>query len=256
MSRWVLIAICFAALALKAGQSPDALTAGIAEFRAAYQAWDVARFAAAAEMFRHTTTNKAASVTNFYWLGVAQFHRLLHLQNSLGSKTNKVAAAVALDAAIEALTAAVKLDERHAETHALLGTLYGMKINDSLLRAVRFGPRVAKHRQKALEFGAANPRVQYLLGMCEFHTAKKEAAWREALATLLGAEKLFTAEAKTAPGPLDARWGRDSCLTFIGRSYEMTGQADHAGEYYRKALTLHPADHVAKAGLQRVEGKK
>lgn len=256
MSRWVLIAICLVALTVKADGPPDALTAGVAEFRAAYQAWDVARFVAAAEMFRQTTTNEAASVTNFYWLGVARFHRLLHLQHAPGSETNNAAAAAALDAAIEAMAAAVKWDEHHAESHALLGTLYGMKINDGLLRAVRFGPRVAKHRQKALEFGAANPRVQYLLGMCQFHTAKKEAAWREALATLLGAEKLFTAEAKVSPGPLDPRWGRDSCLTFIGRSCELLGQADQAGEYYRKALTLHPADHVAKAGLLRVERKK
>ena len=127
--------------------SNDLSAAGVAEFTAAYQAWDGARFAAAAELFRRATTNAPANVTNFYWLGSAQFHRMLQLQNCPGSSTNKAAATAALDAAVAALLTAVKLDERHAESHALLGTLYGMKIDGNLIRGARFGPRVAKHQE-------------------------------------------------------------------------------------------------------------
>lgn len=256
MNRWILISFCLAAPALKASQLPDGLTAGVAEFRAAYHAWDGARFAAAAEIFQETTKGKAASATNYYWLGVAQFHRLLHAQNSPGNETNKGTATAALDAAVQALTVAVELDDRHAESHALLGTLYGIKINDGLLRALRFGPRVAKHRKKALEFGAKGPRVQFLLGMCLFHTATNAEGYREARATLLAAEKLFEAESITAASPLEPRWGYDSCLTFIGRCHEVLGQPAQAADYFRKALALHPADNVAKAGLERVKGKK
>ena len=150
----------------------------------------------------------------------------------------------------------MKLDERHAESHALLGTLYGMKIDGNLLRGARFGPRVQKHQKQALEFGADNPRVRYLLGTCQFHTAKKPAAQREALATLLAAEKLFAAEAQRPAGPLEPRWGRSSCLTFIGRTYELLGQRTEAADYFRKALAQHPADHLAKEGLARVTEKK
>ena len=63
-----------------------------------------------------------------------------------------------------------------------------------------------EHQELALKHGASNPRVQYLLGMCQFHTAKKPAAWQEALTTLLKAEKLFEAEAKTPP-PRSTRAG-------------------------------------------------
>jgi tetratricopeptide (TPR) repeat protein len=230
--------------------------AGIKEFTAAYQTWDGARFAVAAELFRRATTNAPSNVTNFYWLGAAQFHRMLQLQNAPANRTNGAAARAALDAAVDALTLAVKLDERHAESHALLGTLYGMKINGSLLRAARFGLRVAKHQELALKHGASDPRVQYLLGMCQFHTARKPAKWQEALKTLLGAEKLFEAEAKTASAPLDPRWGYDSCLTFIGRTYELLGQRKEAVEYFRRALAMHPADHLAKEGLKRVSEDK
>jgi tetratricopeptide (TPR) repeat protein len=257
MIRFGSILMLCSALLAHAESAADKLTAaGIAEFTAAYHAWDGTRFAAAAETFRRATTNASATATTFYWLGAAEFHRMLQLENSPGSETNKAASAAALDAAVDALTTAVKLNERHAESHALLGTLYGMKINGNLLRGVRFGPSVAKHQSAALKSGADNPRVQYLLGMCRFHTAIKPAAWRETLATLLAAEKLFEAEAETAAAPFAPRWGHDSCLTFIGRTYELLGQPKDAADSFRKALAIHPQDHVAQDGLKRVAAKK
>ena len=181
---------------------------------------------------------------------------MLQLQNAPANPTNAPAAEAAMDAAVDALKTAAKLCPGHAESQALLGTLYGMKINGSVVRAAWFGPRLTKHRDQALEFGAADPRVQYLLGMCQFHTAKKPAAWRETLTTLLAAEKLFAAEAEIAGGPLEPRWGRSSCRTFIGRTYEALGERAKAAEYFRKALAEHPVDHLAKDGLKRVTEKK
>jgi tetratricopeptide (TPR) repeat protein len=237
----------------RANENSDRLMAtGVKEFTAAYKDWDGQRFGAAAELFVQASTRAPASCTNYYWLGAAEFHRMLQLRSLSTPTTNMLAADAAMEAALAALETAVKLDERHAESHALLGTLYGMKINGNLLRAARFGPRVAKHQNKAMEFGSQNPRVRYLLGTCQFHTATKPAAQREALATLLAAEELFAAEAQRAAGPLDPRWGRSSCLTFIGRTYEQLGQRTEAADYFRKALAEHPADHVAKAGLARV----
>ena len=245
-----------AGLARANENSDHLLVAGIKEFTAAYKDWDGQRFGAAADLFRQATTNAPASCTNYYWLGAAEFHHMLQLQNRPASTTNTVAAAAAMDAALAALETAVKLDEGHAESHALLGTLYGMKINGNLLRAARFGPRVAKHQKKAMEFGAQNPRVRYLLGTCQFHTAKRPSAQQEALATLLAAEILFATEARRVGGPLEPRWGRSSCLTFIGRTYEQLGQRAAAADYFRKALAEHPVDHMAREGLARVAEKK
>jgi hypothetical protein len=257
MNRWLAILTLLTTLLARADGLADKLaTAGVAEFTAAYQTWDGARFGAAAELFRQACTNAPTSSICFYWLGAAQFHRLLQLRGLPASRTNTLAADAAMDAALGALEIAVKLDERHAETHALLGTLYGMKIDGNLLQAARFGPRVVKYQKKALELGAENPRVRYLLGTCQFHTAKKPAAQREALATLLVAEKLFAAEAQRTTGPLEPRWGHSSCLTFIGRTYELLGERAKAEDYFRRALALHPADHVAKEGLARVTEKK
>ncbi len=254
MSHWLFILAMLSTLFVRAESPADKLAlAGVAEFTAAYQAWDDGRFAAAAELFRQASTNRTDSSTNFYWLGVAHFHRMLQLQNQPETATNKAAARGDMDAALAAFVRAVKLDPRHPESHALLGTLYGMKIDGNLVRAAWFGPRVEKHRKAALEFGAQNPRVLYLLGTCQFHTAKKPAALREALATLLKAEKLFEAETKVAPGPLDPRWGYATCLTFVGRTYELLNQPKEASEYFRKALARQPSDHLAQAGLARVK---
>ncbi len=229
--------------------------AGIAQFTEADRAWDADRFAVAVEMLKRAASNRTNNVTNHYWLGVALFHRALCLQHSPGASTNKPIAEATLGTAVEALARAVELDNRHAESHALLGTIYGMKIDGNLARAAWFGPRVQKHRKAAMKFGADNPRVVYLLGTCQLHTAKKPAALREALATFRKAKQLFEAEAKVIPGPLDPRWGYASCLTFIGRNYELLGELEEAAAAYRCALVERPADHLAKEGSKRVAQK-
>jgi len=257
MTHWLAILLLSAARLFSADMATAKLAlAGVTEFTAAYQAWDGARFSAAAELFRQATTNGTPSATNFYWLGVAHFHRMLQIQNQPAPATNLADASTAMDAALASLNRAVKLDPRHAESHALLGTLYGMKIAGNLVRAAWFGPRVEKHRKAAVEFGAENPRVRYLLGTCQFFTAKKPAAWREALATFLAAENLFAAEAQRSVQPLEPRWGCASCLTFIGRTYELLDQRKEAADYYRKALARQPSDHLAEEGLARVAAKK
>jgi tetratricopeptide (TPR) repeat protein len=257
MRRWLPLLMLLPAVLAQADNRVDKLAAaGVEEFIAAYQAWDGARFGAAAELFREACTNAPGSSTNFYWLGAAQFHRMLQLQTPSFERTNQHAADAAMDAALAALNTAVKLDERHAESHALLGTLYGMKIDGNLFRAARFGPQVQKHCRQALEFGAENPRVRYLLGTCQFHTAKKPAAQREALASFLAAENLFRAEAQRAAGPLEPRWGYSTCLTFIRRTYELLGERARAADYVRQALAQQPTDHLSKEGLARVAEKK
>lgn len=243
---------------LSAGAAAPAdqlMISGTTEFAAAYADWDADRFGAAARLFQQASTNQPVSSTNFYWLGVAHFHQMLQWQNAPGAATNRPAVQATLDAALEAFTQAVALEDRDAESHALLGTLYGMKIKGSLARAAWFGPRVVKHRDRAIACGPDNPRVRYLTGMAQFHTAAKPQEHRAALTTLLAAAKLFDAEAQRPPAPLEPRWGRSSCLTFIGRTYEGLGQPDQAAGYYQKALEAHPADHLARAGLGRVQKK-
>ena len=244
--------LCTALLAQADERAHRLVGAGVAEFNAAYQAWDGARFAAASDLFRQALSNAPAFSVAFYWLGASEFHRMLHLEAVSAGRARKSDIDAAREAALAALSRAVQLDERHAESHALLGTLYGMKIGGSLVRAVQYGPRVQKHCKKALELGADNPRVRYLTGTCQFHVAKNAAARREALATFLEAETLFAIEARRPAEPLEPRWGRSSCRTFTGRTYELLGERAEAADAFRQALAEHPSDHRAREGLERV----
>lgn len=257
MFRVFTILLLLTASVSQAETTADKFTAaGIPEFTNAYRAWDGQRFKAATKLFREGSKEPSATAVNFYWLGVGEFHRLLQLLGLPSSASNKTAATATLEAAVAALTRAVELDASHAESHALLGTLYGMKISENILSAAWLGPRVQREQSLALADGADNPRVQYLLGMARFHIALGTSSRREALATLLRAEKLFAAEAKIPPKPLEPRWGHDSCLTFIGLSYEKLGQRAEAETYLRQALAMHPEDGLAQAGLARVTKEK
>ncbi len=249
MIRNVILLLLVGASITRADPSADALTAaGIAEFSAAYQVWNCERFGKAANLFHQAEVKSPASAINRYWRGVALFHRMLQLK----STSNHTAAHATMDEAINSLESAVKFDAGHAESHALLGTLYGMKIDGGMVRAIRYGPTVQKHQQAALKYGPSNPRVHYLLGTGQFHTAKDEPARRVALKTLQAAEKLFLAEAKHPAKDFEPRWGYSSCLTFIARTYESLGHKKQSAEYYQKALAIHPIDHAAKEGLARI----
>jgi len=243
-----ILAAAMIARADEAGDNPA--LEGIARFNAAYQAWDAGGFAGAAGDFRRACEKNPGSAVNCYWQGAAHFHRMLHFKNRPEPDARNADAA--MEQAIAALETAVKLDPRHAESHALLGTLYGMKIQGGVLRAIRFGPRVQDHQKQALRHGPRNPRVRYLLGAGLFHTARDEAGRREALATLLAAEKLFLAEAESPPAPLEPRWGLGSCRTFIGRACLSLGDETKAAAYLRKALADHPNNHIARAELAKI----
>ena len=75
-------------------------------------------------------------------------------------------------------------------------------------------------------------------------------AFRTALATLQDAEKWFAAESAAPPAdPTAPRWGASSCLTFIGRCHLALGDRKQAAAYFRKALAMHPGDHIARSEL-------
>ena len=235
-----------------ADENSDQLTIiGVKEFTAAYQEWDAAGFGKAAKLFDQACRQAPELGTNAYWQGVAEFHRLLYLLGTPEPQTNRSEAAKTLNTTIAALTRAVTLNERDAESHALLGTVCGMSIAMSPPRALWLGPRVSKHQRKALQYGPANPRVQYLLGMSHYHAGAFGGGKKEALACLLKAEKLYAEEARNPAGPLEPRWGRGSCLAFIGKTYDALGQPANAEKYFRRALELNPQDRLARGELEK-----
>lgn len=249
---WVMMAM-LAVSGLRAEQAPcEALIRGVNEFARAYRDWDGAGFQMSARSFETAVQQDPDSVLARYWLGVTQFHLVLWLRHPSGSWADAPPEGPVLEAAIETLREGMRLDPEQAEIHALLGTLYGMKAEGGLGRALWLGPRIERHKRWALAHGADNPRVQYLLGVCRFHTARKPADWQETLAILRKADTLFTAEGDGPAGPTEPRWGHPGCLTFVGLAHERLGNAPEAAVCFRRALELQPVNRLAREGLQRL----
>lgn len=256
MFRPLLAALLVSGPILSAEDLPaDPASVGVAEFNAAYKAWSAEGFAAAADLFGKAAKQQPASAAYKYWQGISQFHRMLQIESQPRGKENPKAR-IAMDAAVSAFEEALKLDAEHAECHALLATLFGMKIHNNMLSAVRFGTKLQQHQKEAVRFGAKNPRVQYLLGVGLVHTAKDDESKRKALDTLLAAEKLFAKEADQAVDPLSPRWGSFSCRTFIGVAYKMLGRNTEAVDYFNRALAEQPSDHIARQELAAITTKE
>ena len=101
MRVWVFMLMMVAALGMQAEERAEKLAAaGVAEFQAAYEAWDGTGFAAAAELFQQAASHVPTSSSYHYWLGVAHFHHLLQLQTQPGASTQTPAARAAMDAAL------------------------------------------------------------------------------------------------------------------------------------------------------------
>lgn len=251
-----MIRICtavFAACLAVAAANPESdgtTAAGIRLFEEAYRDWS--DFARPVEVFARATTQDLRSAEARYWLGVAYFHRMLHFRHTgnPGQYANQESAA--REAAIQEFEKLLEISPDHAEGHALLGTLIGMKIDGGMLRALRYGPSLQKHQSEAYKHGSKNPRVRYLIGVGLFHMADDADGWRKALGELRAAEVLFQREAGQPRTPLGPRWGASSCQTFIGLAHEKLGQHGDAVAAFRRALAAHSNDHLARAGLARL----
>lgn len=228
------------------------LQEGIATFRDAYRAWDTAKFWNASRDLRKSALAHPKSAAAHAWLGTAHFHRMLQIHSRPMTPHLSAAAASDREAAIDAMEKAVQLDVRQAEAHAILSTLYGMKI-EGIMSGIRYGSRVQKHMKLAQQHGANNPRVQYLLGAGRMRTAEKQDQRFEALKSLLLAEALYEAEAMHHRKAHEPAWGRDACLAFIGEAFSQLHKPDKARDYYRKSLIERPNNRMAKEGLLRLK---
>lgn len=255
MFRLLLAALLVSGPLVSAENMPeDPANGGVVEFNAAYKAWSAEGFAAAADLFGKAARQEPTSAVYKYWQGISEFHRMLQIESQPGGKENPNAK-TAMEAAATAFEEALELDADHAESHALLATLFGMKIHNNMLSAVRYGPMLQQHQKEAVRLGTKNPRVKYLLGVGLVHTAKDDEAKRKALDTLLAAEKLFAEEAAQPGDPLSPRWGAGSCRTFIGVAYKMLGRNAEAVDYFNRALAEQPSDHIARQELAAITTK-
>lgn len=231
----------------------DALKMGIEQFRAGYEAWDAAQLIEAASTLESACGPDSAGPSGCYWLGVARFHVLLHRRSQAEGPLPDEEFEPLADAVHESLENALDIDAEDAESHAILGTLLGMEIAQGTRSGFWGGRALQKHHKLALQYGADNPRVQYLLGVSRIRANKGPEIEEEGLQALLKAELLFVEERGSERSDLLPDWGYDQTLLFIGETYRDRGMKDTARAYFNKALEVNPARERARRGLRSLE---
>jgi tetratricopeptide (TPR) repeat protein len=142
-----------------------------------------------------------------------------------------------LEQAEESLEASLKLGPR-AETYALLGSVYGLKIGENPALGAALGSRIDDLQERARALDAENPRVLLLEGIGDFFTPE---AYGGGIAPARSAlERAAAAFQTDAPPPPEPRWGRADVHVWLGQVHQAEGDVELAREQYQKALAIDP----------------
>lgn len=239
-----------------AGASPSvpSVPSLVDEVREAILRWEFAALKDAAERLREATPkDDREAFARDYWFAAAQFHTVLIYTEPRPRDTSPSGESLkALSrTASDALKRVLAKDPKNADCHAMLATLYGLRIQASPLSALSLGPRLTRHRKAIDKADSDSPRATYLEGVGRLKNAKNPAAVSVALNILLNAEKLFASAAEKQRDTLAPDWGRAHNSMFIGEAYEKLGRPDKALEWYRKSSEAAPHPERAKEGIER-----
>jgi len=174
------------------------------------------------------------------------------LQLAIGARREKDATRAG-EACIAALDAAVKLEPKFAEAHALQSACYGYLANLGGFTAIRNGSRSGKSIAAALALEANSPRIRLVDGFGVYFRprfvggdpVKGCQRFREAAAGFDAAGPGGAA----APGGID--WGAAEAQLWAGRCARDAGDAATARRYFERALALAPGFIAARKALGR-----
>lgn len=145
------------------------------------------------------------------------------------------------------LEAALKVNPKNAEAHALLSSVLGSEIGLAPVRAMVLGPQSSMERDTSLRLEPSNPRVLLLAGTNLFHTPEMYGGGAEKAEPLLRrALQAFAAEPAQRPWP---NWGRFDAHIWLGQVLEKVNKRDAARAEYEEALKLAPQSGYVRAIL-------
>lgn len=158
---------------------------------------------------------------------------------TLTMNDNKSKAKDYIDEAIKYAEKAVDLHGNSAESLALLGTIYGVKITFDWNNAVALGPKSNQVIAEALAIEPGNPRVLLQAGINKMFTPEFFGGSKtEAFKLFVKAADAFNTYKVT--DSLKPDWGKLQSLAWLGRSYEEQKDYAKAVSFYKKALSENP----------------
>lgn len=241
-------------LALASGADAEPVSAGslaesVAHFSVAYRTWDTNGFEAALGEFLAAADASPKSPARSYWAAVSAFNLCVALQPQTGTSAR---VSSYLDCGMTNALSVIDVAPRHAEGHALLATLLGMRMGETG-GGLREGMRLWRHQRAALKHGATNPRVQYLVGAGYLRAPGRGRSPEKAVAFLQRADALFIAETGTVESVASPTWGHPSCLLLLGEALEATGGRAKALAAYRRAAELQPGAERIRQRLRALD---
>jgi len=192
---------------------------------------DGAALTRAQDYFGKLTRQNADRALFFYELARVNFYRC-EAYSAHGDKKN---AEHALDAAIENVQQSLKLNEKSADAHSLLGDLYGRKISFgmAMFAGPKFGPKSQAEDQRALELDGNNPRVFASLGRRYLNAPK-----------MFGGDVEKAIESFRKSTQLDPRF--DETYVWLAIALRKKGDATGADQDLQEALRLNPRSMFAR----------
>lgn len=239
----VLIPLSFCASCL-AAQAADPAKAADPEMEQGLHLLDEGRttlsdsaLTQARDFFTHLTQQHPDNAVSFYELARVNFYRC-EAYVSHGDKKNGERA---LDTAIENALQSIKLNDKSADAHSLLGDLYGRKIafGMPMFSGPKFGPKSQAENKRALELDANNPRVFASWGR-EYLNAPK----------MFGGDLDKAIESFRKSTQLDPNF--DETYVWLAIALRKKGDAAGADQALQQALKLNPRSAFA----QQIAAKK
>ena len=152
---------------------------------------------------------------------------------------NKTQAAQYIDEAINYADKTLRVNSKSAETLALLGTIYGIKISLDNQDMMVYGPKSNQVIAQALALAPDNPRVLLQAGINKMYTPEFYGGSKtEALRLFAKAVSIF--DSSSGMDSLKPDWGRLESLAWLGRCYAEQKDFAKAVGVYKKALSENP----------------
>ncbi len=148
-------------------------------------------------------------------------------------------------------------DPNDSNAHAMLTVIYGLKISENPLSAIKNGRKLLNHRNSALQKIDSNPRVSLLEAISQIHRSNTHEKQTGALELLLKSEQLFDQELKKKASNDDSvfSWGYTMNQIFLAETYEKIGNNLLALKYFNKSKELSPNLIRAIDGVDRCKAK-
>jgi len=186
----------------------------------------------------------------YYFVGLSDYR----LANYCRSKSRDDDYERYVNDGIDQLKKSLELKKNVADTHALLGSLYGLKIT-GMASSFIYGPKSAGCLEKAIELDSTNPRVYLISGISnkykpDMFGGGPEKAVRDFLKSIT-CYQTFHPEL-----PIYPDWGHEEAHAWLGMVYLEEGNCPAAEREFKAALAINPDYGWVRHDLMRSLEKK